>query len=327
MADILDLRSLCGWSGRKVPCDLPVPKREINSLFLKEVIDKGAYGVIYSAFDNDTHTDLIIKIFKGTREEIDNEICYQHLASKIRVAPDILDYWFCGSDYDRALIAMDYGGNYNLESYLNVISTVKIIDVDTLKLALQVYPAMLNLYRRTLMLNNIAKIFHLDLHLRNAMVTTNKDLSITGLKIIDFGKAVNWQEYQKIINEEICSKEPPESFNGVGVMYKNLYVDIMMPTEFYHDKFILEPSANLAMNWLFGDFISQLRYERFIIKNTNWSFESRIDITDHIGHIRETMMMDIEFHIEKEYPKLYKEIEKNQDMRDFLSSFIKVLKG
>ncbi len=327
MAGILDLFDNCNWSHREVPCDIPPPKRKMNTFVLKKVLDKGFYGVVYSAFDPFTHKDVVIKIFQGTKKEIENEICFQHLASQIKVAPAILDYWFCGSDNDRALIAMDYGGNYNLNAYLHTISSVKIVDVPTLKLALQVYTAMFNLYRRTLLLNNIAKIFHLDLHLKNAMVTANEDLLMTGLKIIDYGKSVTWQEFQKLINEEICSKNPPDSFNGVTIMYKNLYNDIMLPTEFYYDEFILEPSANPAMNWLFEDFISQLRSDRYIIKRTGWSLQDRDEIKDHIGNIREGMVWDVDAHIKKEYPKLYAEIEKDEAVSDFLFSFIRVKTG
>jgi len=82
---------------------------------------------------------------------------------------------------------MDYAGNCNLESYLNTISAVEISDVKSLRSALHVYPAMLNLRRRILVLNNIATIFRLDLHFSNATAAGNNILT-AGLKIIDLGK-------------------------------------------------------------------------------------------------------------------------------------------
>jgi len=326
MVDSTNLSEKCGWSGNPVPCDMPVPKKEITTFNIRKVLDKGMYGVVYTAFDDVTKKNIIVKIFKGSKEEIEHEICYQHLAAHRNVAPPILDYWFCGKSEDRALIAMDYAGNYNLEAYLSMISSIEIKDVDTLRLALQVYPAMLNLYRQILILNNVCKIFHLDLHLRNAMVTVNKDLLMTGLKLIDFGKADNWKAYQESINERICSKNAPDSFEGIAFMYKAINVDVMMPTEFYHDLFIMNRSPNPAMNWLFQDFIGQLRYDRFILAHKIWNeIDGEMDaVREEIGYKKEDMWAEVESHVEKEYPDLYKEIEDGEGIDRWLRKIIRV---
>lgn len=327
MADSTNLSEPCNWSGNLVPCDLPVPKRKITTYNIGRVLDAGHYGVVYTSFDDVTKKNIIVKIFKGSKEEIKHEICYQHLAADRGVAPPILDYWFCGKSEDRALIAMDYAGNYNLEAYLKTISNIEIKDVDTLRLALQVYPTMLNLYRQILILNNVCKIFHLDLHLKNAMVNVNKDFLMTGLKLIDFGKADNWKAYEESINERICSKNAPDSFEGIAFMYKAINVDIMMPTEFYHDLFITDRSLNPAMNWLFQDFIGYLRSNRYILAHKNWTtIKDMNDLNEEVGYKKEDMRADAEYHIETEYPDLYEEIEDGEGIDNFLKKIIRVTK-
>ena len=304
MADILDVSKECPRSVKIADCPKPVPRKEGLWFEIEKELDRGVHGVVYVAKDSDSK-DIIVKLFSGPPEELEHEICYQHIASEQDVAPKVLDYWWCEAKENTALLVMDFGGNTTLENFLKQIADIEITDLPSLKRALQAYPTMLALLYQTLTLNNKAGIFQYDLHLSNALVTIDKNNCVTNLKIIDYGKSESCADVAKVVREKVCESEPPEMFNGVAHVYKALFADLMMPLEFYVDEFIGQgsntpktPPKNPVLGWVYQDLIRQIQHDRTVLNHRSWSVD---DVGDQLDIFRSWVEMELEDHLEETY--------------------------
>lgn len=304
MADILDVSKECPRSVKIADCPKPVPRKEGLWFEIEKELDRGVHGVVYVAKDSDSK-DIIVKLFSGPPEELEHEICYQHIASEQDVAPKVLDYWWCEAKENTALLVMDFGGNTTLENFLKEIANIEITDLPSLKRALQAYPTMLALLYQTLTLNNKAGIFQYDLHLSNALVTIDKNKYVTNLKIIDYGKSESCADVAKVVREKVCESEPPEMFNGVAHVYKALFADLMMPLEFYVDEFIGQGSSkpkthpkNPVLGWVYQDLIRQIQHDRTVLNHRSWSVD---DVGDQLDIFRSWVEMELEDHLEETY--------------------------
>ena len=293
MDDQSGIENLCLRSEEEIKCLEEIPKKHTNWFVIGKQLDAGAYGAIFSA--NTNNGIVIVKVFSGSKQEIIHEICFQHLASLYKLAPVVLDYWICGDNDKKALLVMDYGGNTTLEAFIEDIAKTKISDKLSLTRSLQVYKAMINLYYLTLKLNMEVKIFHQDLHLRNVLLTVDKNGIITAMKIIDYGKSEHWSDFEDVINSKISQASLPDNFNGIAHMYKMLYADLMAPLEFYYEKFLLKNDTtaeykNPVVRWVYNDYIKDRTSLLCLLQKKGWYIEN---VKDEMDNIIEGVRMEL----------------------------------
>ncbi len=231
----------CNTTNDIVPCVLPIPKFGVNGVqnvsnwrLIRRSDSRGIAGEIYYGnINNDpqiriikyimANPHVIVNFIPPLSRYVNNEICVQHIASTLGIAPRIIDYWTC-EDSDNAVIVMEVGGSLNLSElinqiivnldneHLNIFYTAEEDDdeddneerrVNRLKLK-QLYSLY---FAYKLSLAKIIKlnhnhIIHGDFHLQNIMVNLVNNI-VTDVKIIDFGLSTKLDERSHEIAAQI----------------------------------------------------------------------------------------------------------------------------
>ena len=333
MADIHDYN--CRHTEKTIPCKETVPKkRNINWFNIVKKIGKGYYGTVYTARTN--KGDLVVlKIINVADRSLDieYEICNQSLASQYNISPRILDYWICGEGPNYAAVVMEYGGNMTLRDLLINLSTIEITDRTSLKRALGVYTAMLNLYRLTFLLFKKCEISHQDLNLENVLVRTENGM-VKSVKIIDYGKSQKSKDLREVLNRKIVQPTNlADKSDGVLFMKNNFFIDILMPLCFFNDAFVKEgrefEPKNPIFKWFYKDFAVNGVYHNLLDTKVNQWFGGKDDDAYFysVENMIDNVISGLEDRLEDESKssnRYYLYFHEGEDGFDFTHSVIKI---